>query len=158
MNDTLKGNRMLQMKKSVLASAVVLAIAGLTTLLVSGALLTSVTVKTSGILASASLGVYADSACTQNLGPISWGTVAPGGSATKTFYLKNLGSVPVTLSLTVTNWNPTTANGPISLTWNREGATLSANQVTVATLTLSVSSSAGSFTTFSADAVVTGTG
>ena len=153
-----RGNKTLQTKKTVLGLAVVFAVAGFTTLLVSGALLTSVTVKTSGILASANLGVYSDSACTQSLGPFSWGTVSPGSSVTKTFYVKNLGSIPLTLSLSVTNWNPTTANGPIALSWNREGTTLAANQVTIATLTLTVSSSAGSFTTFGADAVVSGTG
>jgi len=153
-----RGNKTLQTKKTVLGLAVVLAVAGFTTLLVSGALLTSVTISTSGVLASANLGVYSDSACTQGLGPFSWGTISPGSSVTKTFYVKNLGSIPLTLSLSATNWNPTTANGPIALSWNKEGAALGAGQVTLATLTLTVSSSAGGFTNFSADAVVSGTG
>jgi len=144
-------------KNIALGLAVLFVVAGFTTLLASGVLVTSKTITTSGVLATTNLGVYSDSACTQSLDPINWGAVSPGGSATKAFYVKNLGSVQVTLGLSATNWNPTTANGPISLSWNREGATLAANQVTVATLTLSVSSSAGGITTFNVDVVVTGT-
>ena len=103
-----------------------------------------------------SLGVYADSACTRSVFSIDWGTISPGATITKIFYVKNAGSSQVTLSLTRTNWNPTTANGPITVNWNREGATLAANQVVSATLTLSVAPSA-TFSTFSVDAVVTGT-
>src|SRR3990170_136680 len=45
-----------------------------------------------------------------------------------------------------------------TVTWNREGATLTANQVAAATLTLSVSPSISGVTTFSFDVIITGTG
>ena len=156
---SLWGNRMLKRKKLALGLTVLFAVAGLfTTLFASGVLVTSKTIATSGVLATANLGLYSDSACTQSLGPFNWGTISPGGSAARTFYVKNLGSVQVTLSLSATNWSPASTNGPIALSWNREGARLAANQVTTATLTLSISSSAGGITNFSADAVVTGIG
>jgi hypothetical protein len=142
-----------------LGLTVLFAIAGLfSTLFASGVLVTSKTIATSGVLATANLGIYSDSACTQSLNPFNWGTISPGGSATKTLYVKNLGTVQVTLSLSATNWNPTTANGPIALSWNREGAVLAASQVTTATLTLSTSSTASGITTFNVDVVISGTG
>ncbi len=125
---------------------------------VSGVLVASVTVRSSGVLASANLGVYSDSAATQGVGSVDWGTVAPGGSVSRTIYVKNVGTTQVTLSLSVTNWNPVSANGPVAVSWNREGTTLTAGQVTAATLTLSVSSTASGFSSFSVDAVITGTG
>lgn len=105
-----------------------------------------------------SLGVYSDSACTQNLTSIDWGTLSPGGSVTRTIYVKNTGNTQITLSMTPANWNPASANGPITLTWNREGTTLSAGQSTSATLTLSVSSSISGITSFSVNIVISGTG
>jgi len=146
-------------KNTVIVFAVASLVAGLlVTVMASAALITSQTVHTSGILASANLGVYADSACTQSLGSVNWGTISPGSSVSRTIYVKNLGSSQVVLSLTKTNWNPTTANGPVAVNWNRAGATLAAKQVLSATLTLSVSTTASGFTSFSVDAVITGTG
>jgi len=90
------------------------------TFFASGVLATSRTRTTSNVEATAGLGVYSDSACTQSLTSTDWGTVSPGDSATRTAYVKNLGSVQLRLSLSKTNWNPTSANGPIALIgiWN----------------------------------------
>jgi hypothetical protein len=149
----------LRIKNLVIAITVAFAAAGLlVTLIASGALVTSKTIKTSGILASANLAVYSDSACTQSLNSIAWGTISPGSSTSKTLYIKNLGSSQVTLTMSVTNWNPSTANGPVAVSWNRQGTTLTANQVLSATLTITVSSSASGFSTFGVDVVITGTG
>jgi len=85
------------------------------------------------------------------------GTISPGGYATITFYVKNNGNINLTLSLYTTNWNPTNANGPITVTWNLEGTVLLVNQSSAATLTVSVSPDIEGITTFSLDAVITGT-
>ena len=58
--------------------------------------------------------------------------------------------------MTKTNWNPVNADGPITLTWNRENATLNVDQVTSAILTLSLSESISGITNFSVDIVFTG--
>jgi len=105
-----------------------------------------------------SLGVYNNSACTQTLTSIDWGTLSPGGTVTRTIYVKNTGNTQVTLSMTKANWDPASANGTITLTWNREGTTLNAGQSTAATLTLSVSSSISGITSFSVNVVISGTG
>ena len=105
----------------------------------------------------ADLGVYSDSACTQTHLSMDLGTISPGGPMTKTLYVKNEGSNNLTLSLITKNWKPTIANGPVTLTWNLEGATLTVNQVSTATLTLSVSSTIQGITSFSFDVVISGT-
>jgi hypothetical protein len=147
-------------KKNVVigSTAAVVAIVLFVTLLASGALISSKTIASSGVVATANIGVYSDSACTQSLTSINWGTVSPGGSVARTIYVKNLGTTQVTIGMTGANWNPASANGPITLTWNREGTALSANQVATATVTLSASSSISGITTFNVDVVITGTG
>jgi hypothetical protein len=128
------------------------------TVTTAGLLSVNQSVSSSGIVTSVNLGVYQEYACTNNLTSVDWGTLSPGDTATRTIYVKNIGTAPITLSMTTTNWNPASANGPITLTWNRESTTLDVGQVASATLTLSVSSSISGITTFNMDVVITGTG
>ncbi len=149
-------------KKKIVAievPVIAIALAGfLLTLLASGTLVASKTISSSGVIATANLGVYTDSACTQPLTSIDWGVVSPGGSVTKTFYVKNVGSTQLTLSMSGGSWNPTSAGGALTLTWNRQGTVLASNQVSAATVTLSASSSVTGITTFSGNVVISGTG
>ena len=146
-------------KKTAIGFAIAaIAIAGLfLTIATSGLIVSSQTVQNSGVVASANVGLYSDYSCTQSVSSISWGTVSPGNSITRTVYVKNIGNVPLTVSMTKTNWSPTSANGPVTLTWDRENSVLTANQVVAATLTLGISSNAIGITTFSFDIVITGT-
>ncbi|MBT0159172.1 hypothetical protein G4O51_04225 [Candidatus Bathyarchaeota archaeon A05DMB-2] len=104
------------------------------------------------------MGVYQNSDCTQSLTLIDWGTISPGGSVTKTIYVKNTGNTAITLSMTKSGWNPTSANGPITITWNRESMNLNPGASTAATLTLNVSSSISGITSFSVNIIIAGTG
>ena len=149
----------LNRKNVVIGSTAAIALVGLlVSMLASGALVSTKTITSTGVLATTNLGLYSDSACTQSLASIDWGTISPGGSVNRTVYVKNLGNTQVTLSMAKTNWNPSTADGPLTLTWNRESTVLAANQVSTATLTLTVSSTASGITTFSVDIVISGTG
>ena len=66
-------NLKLHRKKLIVIFAVVYVAVGLMAAMVaSGAVVASQTVRTSGILATANLGVYSDSACTQSLSSIDW--------------------------------------------------------------------------------------
>jgi len=112
--------------------------------------------SSSGNIRTLNVGVYSDYACSQNLESINWGDLLPGGSVYRTIYLKNTGTAEITLSMTTTNWNPTNANGPITLIWNKEGTKLSAGQVITAMLTLSVSESIAGITTFSHTILISG--
>lgn len=130
------------------------------TVTTAGLLSISQTVSSAGTVyvSSVNVNVYSDSSCTQAYTSIDWGTLSPGNSVTKLVYVKNTGNTPITLSMTKTNWNPSGANGPITLAWNKEGTTLSVGQYIAATLTLSVSSGISGITTFSVNIVITGTG
>ena len=122
-----------------------------------GALVATRTISNSGSITAVGVGVYSDSACKTALSAISWGTVNPGDVKNYTVYVRNEGTVSVTLSMTVSNWNPSSASSYITLTWNKEKSTLTAGQVVSAVLTLSVSSSVSGVTSFSFDITITGT-
>lgn len=128
------------------------------TVTTAGLLSVSQTVSSSGTVTAVNVGVYSDSACTTALTSIDWGTIPPGNSVTRTIYVKNTGNTAITLSMTKTGWNPTTANGPITITWDKEAAALGVGASTAATITLSVSSSISGITSFSVNIVITGTG
>lgn len=129
-------------------------------LFASGAIVTTTRIPSSGtitsISASSGLGVYSNSACTTAASSIDWGTINPGGSVTRTVYVKNTGSTTLTLALSISDWTPSTANGPITVSWNQAGTTLAPGQVATATLTLQVSSSISGITSFSNNIVITG--
>jgi hypothetical protein len=127
------------------------------TLLTTGLLMSSQTLQSSGTVTAVNVGVYSDSSCTQNCTSINWGAIAPGNLTTRTIYIKNIGTIPMTLSMATGSWVPSNANTYIGLSWNREGTVLSAGQSTSATLTLSASSSAGNITSYSFNIIITGT-
>jgi hypothetical protein len=139
--------------------ALIIIIAALIGLIVTttGLLTINQTVSSSGTVTAINVGVYSDSACTTELTSIDWGIISPGNSVNRTIYLKNTGYAQITLLMTKTNWNPVNADGPITLTWNRENATLNVDQVTSAILTLILSESISGITNFSVDIVFTGT-
>ena len=147
------------MKKLSTGAIIAIAITGMfLTLTTAGLISVNQSIPSSGTLTTVNVGVYSDSACTQTLTSIDWGTISPGTTVTRTIYVKNTGNTQITLSMTTNGWSPTSANGPLTLTWNQEGTTLSAGLSTAATLTLTVSSSISGITTFSVNIVITGTG
>ena len=148
-----------QNRKIILAVTALTAIAIILSASTYAALSTNQNLSTTGeVNVSANLGVYSNSECTTQINTISWGTLEPGGSTTQTIYIKNTGSgVSLSLSMTTTNWNPASANGPITITWNRENTILSPGQSTSATITLTVSPSISDVTNFSVQISITGT-
>ena len=137
---------------------VIAAIVVLLSLTTAGLLTVTQTISSSGTITALNVGVYSDSACTQSLTSISWGQIAPGDSATKTIYIKNTGNAPITLSMSTDNWSPSGANGPITITWDKSGASLNVGQSTSAVLTLAVSSSISGITSFSVNIEIIGSG
>lgn len=107
---------------------------------------------------SINLGVYSDSACTTVMGAVDWGPLAPGGTSAQTIYIKNTGGgLSLTLDMTTTNWDPIDANGPIAITWNREGTILQPGQSVSATLTLAVSPGIIGITSYGVQINIAGT-
>ena len=127
------------------------------TMLTAGVLTENQTVLSEGIVSAVGVGVYTNYECTKNCTNIDWGAIDPGNSTTKTIYIKNTGNIPVILSLTSTNWEPSNASTCLTLTWNRENYLLAAGNSMSARLTLAASSNADNITEFSFDVVVTGT-
>jgi hypothetical protein len=148
------------LSKSLIAALITIAATGVILTLATSALLSAnQNVPVQGTVSAVNVGVYTDSACTTNCTSISAGTLAPGTSKTFTVYVKNTGTVPMTLSMTDSGWNPSAADGPITLTWNRDAYSLAAGASVTATLTLTVSSSiSSSITSFSFNVAITGTG
>ena len=122
-----------------------------------GLLSDSINIGSSGSIKTVNISVYSDFSCTTPLSSVNWGQLSPGGQVSRTIYLKNEGTTSVTVSLGTSSWNPTAANGPITITWNSEGATIIAGQVRSATITCSVSSDISEITTFSVSIIITGT-
>jgi hypothetical protein len=144
--------------KISIGATIALAVTGLfLTFVTVGLLTSSQTVPSNGTVTAVGVGVYSNSACTQNCTSIDWGTLPPGNSTTRTIYIKNTGTVPVTLSMTTGTWVPSNANTYLTLTWNREGYVLNPNASVSAVITLSASSSASSITSFSFNVIITGT-
>jgi hypothetical protein len=144
-------------KLSMVALIAIIVTLIILTVTTTGLLSVNQTISSSGTVTAINVGVYSDSACTTELTSIDWGTISPGNSENRTIYLKNTGNAQITLSMTKTNWNPANADGPITLTWNRESTKLDVDQVTTAALTLSLSESISGITNFSVDIVITGT-
>jgi hypothetical protein len=100
------------------------------------------------------VGVYSDSGCSVALAYLDWGTLEPGSSVKKTVYIRNEGNAAAMLSMTTSNWNPTSASTYLGLSWNYNGQTVDVNAVTQVTLTLSASSSISGITSFSFDITI----
>ena len=125
-----------------------------------GALVATQKVSNTGsitVAPSVQLGVYQDSGCTVALSSVSWGALNPGATSTAMIYLQNQGNVPVTLSMSVGSWTPSSASSYLTLTWNRDGYSLAAGASVSAVLSLTVSSSITGITTFSFSITITGT-
>jgi hypothetical protein len=150
------------METQKINAAVVLAIA-LTGIIVSalaaGLLAAYQRVPNQGIVKAIGVGVYSDTACTQNLTFINWGFLEPGASYTRDVWIKNIGNSRISLNMTTESWNPISAKDYIILRWDREGQVLDATQSVKAVLTLSVLTgiTATNITDFSFTIVITGT-
>jgi hypothetical protein len=126
--------------------------------LVSGLLIASQTIPNTGNVKAVGVGVYSDSACTQEVQLIQWGILDPGESSDKTVYIRNEGNVAVVLNMATENWDPALASTYITLGWNLEqGYVLSHGQSVETVLTLSVSSSISGVESFTFDIIITGT-
>jgi hypothetical protein len=136
---------------AVSITAVMLTMAGF------AALSSSQDVTLSGTLTAVNVEIFNDSACTQPCTTVDVGTVNPGSSATQDIWVKNTGTVPVTLSMATSNWDPANAGSYLDLSWNRIGYDLGVGSSVRATLTLTAASDTGSLTTFSVSVTITGT-
>jgi len=114
------------------------------------------TVSNAGTVKAIGVGVYWDSACTNSLSSIGWGTLEPGSSKNVTCYIRNEGNSASTLSMNISNWNPSNASDYITLSWNYNGQPINPSGVIQVTFTLSVLPSIEGITSFSFDITIVG--
>jgi hypothetical protein len=144
--------------RKVVAGTVIAAIIVITVMMTNALSLiqSSAPVTHSGTIETLNVSVFQDSACTQTLSTLNWGTLRPGTSANRTIYVKNTGNAAVTLNMTVTSWNPSAAASYITLTWNRQGTILSQGNSLSALLVLSISANVNGFTSFACTTIIAG--
>lgn len=145
------------MQKSALGFMLTIAMVGLVASVLA-TLSTSQKISSTGSIKAVGLGVYSDSACTQKLTSLSWGTLEPGETKTQRVYIKNEGNTQITLNMTTGNWSPASAANYITLSWNKEKSTLAEGASTSADITLKVSSSVTGITNFTFDITISGSG
>ncbi len=145
----------LKNKSGIIATVLLALLSGFT---VSGLLNTSKTLTSSGSVKAINVDVYWDDLCTQVVNSVDWGTPEPGEVAYQTVYIKNSGSAPLYVSMITSNWTPVEAANYLTLTWDREGASIDPDQVLPAFLTLTVSDTITGITDFSFNIVIEGTG
>jgi len=124
---------------------------------IAGQLMYSTSLQSYGTVQTIGVAAYKESNCVTLMSDVNWGNVVPGGSITKTVYIRNEGNSALTLSLNAENWNPTSATNYLTLSWNYGGQTIQPNQVVQITLTLSVSQSINGIETFYFDIIIVGT-
>jgi archaellum component FlaG (FlaF/FlaG flagellin family) len=139
---------------------VIIALVGTGALLVAatvGLLSVSQEVDFEGTITSVNVGLFLDQQATVNCTSMSWGGVYAGESASKSIYVKNTGNAALTLSMRIIDWIPESADGPVSMSWNRENYILDPGEVVEARLTLSISENADGISNFGYKMLVTGT-
>jgi hypothetical protein len=146
------------MQKVAIGTVLAVALVGMVAIALSASLLTaSRTLPNSGNVKAVGVGVYWDSSCTNETSSINWGTLAPNSTKNVMLYIKNNGTVAVTLSMATSGWNPAGAASYLTLNWNCTNYNLYHGNVVTAYLTLSVSPSVSGITSFSFDITITGT-
>jgi archaellum component FlaG (FlaF/FlaG flagellin family) len=110
-------------------------------------------VRGSGNIRKVGLEIYADPDGSIIVDSINWGTLDPGAQVQKTLYFKSTGSVPQTMTMTIENWIPESAEQYFTMSWDYDGSALSPGEIREVTLTLQVSSSIVGITSFSFDYV-----
>jgi hypothetical protein len=116
------------------------------------------TLTTTGTIRTVNVGVYTDAACTLTATSIDWGTINPGTSIVKTYYVKNQGSVPMTLNMTSNAWTPSNCPTYMSLTWDAENASVAVGNHAQADINLTILPNITGIGAFSFNIIITGTG
>jgi hypothetical protein len=106
---------------------------------------------------SADIGVYWDASVTERTSAIDWGTLDPGATKSFSIYIRNEGNYALTLSMSTSNWSPSTASDYLKVNWNYDGQTVDPDEYVHVTLTLTISASITGFNNFSFNLNIVGT-
>ncbi len=142
-----------------LSTGVVIAIAttGIFLTLVTAGIIATQTIPSNGTITTVNVGVYSNIDCTQNCTSINWGALYPGNSTTITAYVKNTGTVPITLTMTAESWSPTNAGDYLTIEWDQQDTVLDVGESVTANLTLTAEADTGDLQDFNCNIVISGT-
>ncbi|MBN1357763.1 hypothetical protein JW988_03245 [Candidatus Bathyarchaeota archaeon] len=118
---------------------------------------TSSTISSVGTFKAIGIGVYWDKDLTRSVNALDWGYLAPGSQKSFTVYISNEGALPLTLSVSTSDWSPTAASNYMTLTWNYNGQTLTADKTIPVTITLTISTDISGINAFNFDITAEGT-
>lgn len=107
-------------------------------------------------LNSVNIEVYTDATATINCSSIDWGNLIKGNSVQRIIYIKNTGNAIETLNMTSAGWNPTSAYSVLTLSWDKEGISISPGAIIPATLTLTVATDTGTISSFNFNILISG--
>jgi hypothetical protein len=124
--------------------------------LVTAGIIATQTIPSDGTITTVNVGVYSNSGCTENCTSITWGSLYPGNSTTRTVYVKNTGTVPITLAMTADSWTPTSADDYLTVDWDQQGTVLDTGDSISANITLTAATDTGELQDFNVDIVITG--
>jgi hypothetical protein len=149
------------LKKALIPIVALILVASALAAVTAGVLINQQEIPASGsvggrVVSTVDVGVYSDAAATVACPNVNWGNIEAGSAATTTVYIKNTGNLTETLSLSASNWNPSSASSLFTLGWNREGYLLPVGAVVAATVTLSVDRNAQSLASFNFNIVISG--
>jgi hypothetical protein len=103
-----------------------------------------------GVKVNALIGAYSDPDCTHQYTSISWGdSLSPAQSVSKMVYVKNLGNVPLTLTISSSDYVPMETSQYMTLSWDYNGTEIMPLQVCPVEFTLLLSAMAYDNMTFS---------
>jgi hypothetical protein len=112
--------------------------------------------SSTGIVASVDIAVYQNSAGTQNLTTLNWGTIYPGQDVAYVIYVQNTGNVNMTLHLETDNWHPSATAEYITVNWDfTPGDLITPRTITSIQIMLSVSVDIQNIQTFGFDILLT---
>ena len=154
----IRREKFLKLAPAVIAVILVAGIlSGLVITTVSSLYQTSSTISSVGTFKAIGIGVYWDDQATSRVDTLDWGFIAAGSQKSFTVYVKNEGALPLTLSISASNWDPQTASNFLALDWNYNGQTVTGGKTLPVVITLAVSDSVNGVDTFNFDVIAVGT-
>lgn len=130
---------------------------GLIIVSVSSVYQTSSTISSVGTFKAIGIGVYWDTQATKRVDKLDWGLLAAGSQKSFTVYVKNEGALPLTLSVSTSNWDPQVAANFLTLNWNYNGQAVTGGKTLPVVITLTVSDGVSGVDTFNFDVTAVGT-
>jgi hypothetical protein len=117
---------------------------------------TSSSISSVGTLKAIGVEIYENQELTDRMTAIDWKTLEPGSMRTYTIYVNNEGNLPLTLSMSTSNWYPSSAADYLTLTWNYNGQAISVGETIQVTLTLTVNAHITGISNFNFDITIVG--